>query len=345
MIYNRIVRDSGIAGDVLEIGVHHGLSTIAVASLRGSGGKVVAIDVFDQQEFNVSGSGMGDRARFEQNMKLFYRDLSFLEILTQVSNTLRPDSLGRNFSFCHIDGGHSRQETFDDLCLCWEIALPGAMIVLDDYFNQEFPGVCEGAVQFWSAKPAALSPIAVGFNKVIFQKNPSPVDLNAMRKALYPQLTAKEITMWDQPAVNYQESICHFVDLARSEPSRLELTGWPLRAEIVPVASVLSMRPGQMIVTGATITNNTNKEFPFGMRVFGLSYHLRTSEGAMLAYDNERTYLQSALKPGENRRVELEVRAPKEPGAYILELDLVWEGIAWLSSSGNPMPSIEMKVA
>ena len=346
MAYNQMVRAAGIAGDVLEIGVHHGLSTIAVASLRGPAGKVVAIDLFDQQHLNVSGSGMGDRARFEQNMRLFYPDLSFLTTLTQSSSTLTPDSLGRGFSFCHIDGGHSRQETFQDLCLCYEISLPGALIVLDDYFNPQFPGVCEGALQFWGARPNALTPVAVGFNKVIFQKNPASVDLNATRKSLFPQLQPGKVTMWDQQVVDFfPDRIIHLFDLARSEPSRLHLRAWPWQVEIVPAASVISLTPERADVTSVNVTNKTSCDLPFGTGVFGLSYHLRTNEGALVAYDNERTYLRSALQPGETRRLDLQVRAPRERGSYILELDMVWEQIAWLSGSGNPTATIHMRVA
>jgi len=33
LAYNQLIRAQGIAGDVLEIGVHHGLSAIAVGAL------------------------------------------------------------------------------------------------------------------------------------------------------------------------------------------------------------------------------------------------------------------------------------------------------------------------
>src|SRR5690349_8694607 len=72
MAYNQLVAGHGVAGDVLEIGVHHGLSTIGVAALRGPGKLLYAVDLFDElQGQNVSGSGQGNRALFEQNMRGF----------------------------------------------------------------------------------------------------------------------------------------------------------------------------------------------------------------------------------------------------------------------------------
>ena len=102
------------------------------------------------------------------------------------SNTLDSADLGDGFSFCHIDGGHTARETYEDLDLCSRILLPGGLLALDDYFNPAFPGVCEGAIKFWLAHEGALTPVAVGFNKVLFQKTPAPLDLNAEFDAAIP---------------------------------------------------------------------------------------------------------------------------------------------------------------
>jgi hypothetical protein len=42
------------------------------------------------------------------------------------------------------------------------------------------------------------------------------------------------------------------------------------------------------------------------------------------------------LKPGEEVELPLLIRAPKEPGDYILEVDLVQEQVAWFSDKGSP---------
>jgi hypothetical protein len=105
MAYNEVIAAHGIAGDVLEIGVHHGLSAIALAAMRGDGARLVAIDLFEQlQERNVSASGSGSRAQFVRNMTTFFGDIGFVQCIAAASNTLDPDDLGSRFSFCHIDG-------------------------------------------------------------------------------------------------------------------------------------------------------------------------------------------------------------------------------------------------
>jgi hypothetical protein len=108
MAYHEAIAAHGVAGDVLEIGVHHGLSTLALAALRRDGARLVAIDLFDElQARNVSRSGSGSRAHFLRNMRGFFGDLAFVRCIAAASSTLDPADLGSGFSFCHIDGGHT----------------------------------------------------------------------------------------------------------------------------------------------------------------------------------------------------------------------------------------------
>ena len=108
MAYNEVIAAHDVAGDVLEIGVHHGLSTLALAAIRGDGAQLVAIDLFDElQARNISSSGSGSRARFVQNMTEFFGDTAFVRCIAAASNTLDPADVGTGFSFCHVDGGHT----------------------------------------------------------------------------------------------------------------------------------------------------------------------------------------------------------------------------------------------
>ncbi len=55
-----IQRDQNItSGNIGEIGVYHGKFLIALAHLSRPGEKVTAIDVFEDQEKNLDGAGVG----------------------------------------------------------------------------------------------------------------------------------------------------------------------------------------------------------------------------------------------------------------------------------------------
>jgi hypothetical protein len=82
----------------------------------------------------------------------------------------------------------------------------------------------------------------------------------------------------------------------------------------------------------------------FDGRLVGLSYHLLTQDGAPIRWDNRRTYLQRALRPGEAHVTEMVVDAPQQPGRYQLELDVVWEGVAWLKDQGLATVHLDLVV-
>jgi len=78
-----------------------------------------------------------------------------------------------------------------------------------------------------------------------------------------------------------------------------------------------------------TITwNSLSKKGP----VF-LSYHLLSQKtGKILKYDNKRTILPQPISPGGTAIVNLQVESLPE-GKYILQIDLVAEGITWFQAS------------
>ena len=340
MKYNQLAFKDDERGNVLEIGVHHGLSAIAIAALRGSGKRLTAIDLFeDQQNKNVSGSGGGDRMRFEKNMREFYPDSSFLRVIARPSGELTPSDLGAGFTFIHIDGGHSPEEVYHDLKLCYDVSAEGGLIALDDYFNPEYPGVCEGAVEFSLRHPGWLRPLVAGYNKVLFQKarGDSP-DSNALFLQAFPDLEYKTVRMWKSPVILLGAPLREHIDLYASTPEQFVRFGSSgVRARLTPAVKSICARPGQHMDIEVTVENTSSEAFPAGEGVFGLSYHL-------LDHDNPRAWLPTSLDPGGRCMIRMPVIAPADPGQYQLEIDLVWEGVMWFKDVGNPTAMIPLSV-
>jgi hypothetical protein len=347
MKYNQLAFKPGERGNVLEVGVHHGLSTIAIAALRGPGKELTAIDLFeDQQKKNISGSGRGDRNRFENNMREFYPDSGFVRVIARPSDELTPSYLGSGFTFAHIDGGHSPEETYHDLKLCYDVSADGGLIALDDYFNPEHPGVCEGAVEFSLRHPGGLQPLAAGYNKVLFQKprGKSP-DVNASFLRAFPDLEYKIVRMWKSPVILLGTSLRKYIDLYASTPENIvRLGSGGDRARLKSAAKSIRARPGQQINVEVRVENASSEAFPAGEGVFGLSYHLLDESGEVLEHDNPRAWFSKSLAPGDQSVVRMAVIAPSQPGEYQLEIDLVWEGVMWFKDVGNPTAMIPLSV-
>ena len=67
-------------------------------------------------------------------------------------------------------------------------------------------------------------------------------------------------------------------------------------------------------------------------------------DGSLVTDMDGRYGISKDLKPGEETEIPLQVTAPKEPGDYILEVDLVQEQVAWFSDKGSPTARAKVTV-
>jgi hypothetical protein len=153
----RAIAELGGGGNAAEIGVHHGKLLILLSLLCDH---VYAIDVFDSA-LNVDRSGDGNREIFEANMRRYGG--AYTTIQTD-SALLAPERLPpiRIFS---VDGAHSAQMTEHDLRLAERVLEPGGVVILDDYFNEQWPDVSVGANRVIA--DGTLVPFAITPGKVL----------------------------------------------------------------------------------------------------------------------------------------------------------------------------------
>ncbi len=157
--------DQGVAGDVCEIGVHHGRLFLILANALASGQKAVAVDVFDDQDKNVDNSGRGDRAIFEANATR-YAPGARIEIIQASSLDLHTVAfLQHRFRFISIDGGHTAEVTCNDLWLAEKTLSDQGIAALDDVLSTHWTGVITGLVRYL-ADGGKLVPFALVPNKV-----------------------------------------------------------------------------------------------------------------------------------------------------------------------------------
>jgi Methyltransferase domain len=160
----------GVSGGVCEIGIHHGRLFILLHLLRHGNERSAAYDLFEMQQDNVDASGLGDKAVFLDNLRRLGGDSAPIVVKSRNSLDMTADEVRadagpvRLFS---VDGGHTADITASDLALAEASLCPGGVVILDDYFNQEWPGVSEGAARYLGAGASHLVPVAIGGNKFI----------------------------------------------------------------------------------------------------------------------------------------------------------------------------------
>jgi hypothetical protein len=167
--------EAGVTGGVGEIGVHHGKLFILLFLALHAGERAFCVDVFEAQDLNPERSGHGDEAILRRNLLAHAKDLSGIEVIrgssTDVSARQILDSTGR-VRLISIDGGHAADVVCNDMRLAAETLSPEGVILLDDYFQREWPGVSEGTQRFFRDHRPDLVPFAIGVNKVYFSRPP-----------------------------------------------------------------------------------------------------------------------------------------------------------------------------
>jgi len=75
-----------------------------------------------------------------------------------------------------------------------------------------------------------------------------------------------------------------------------------------------------------------------------LSYHLLDEDGQISQYDNRRFSLPEDTLPGQKIELTIDVKSPLEKGRYILEFDLLREGLSWFKDYGSKTLEIALTV-
>jgi len=120
-----------------------------------------------------------------------------------------------------------------------------------------------------------------------------------------------------------------------------------LKGEITVQLERTHVRRGEAIPGHATVQNVGSVTWLPGSTVHGgvnLGVHLRARDGRPIAVDFARIRLEDATAPGRTQRIEFAL-APPDPGDYLLEFDLVSEGVGWFEMNGSATVTLAVSVS
>lgn len=167
-LIDEVQKKNEFKGDAFEIGVHHGKSAVLFTQLLRDNEFLDVCDIFGDQEKNKSNSGNGNKDIFLSNIKNHGKE-KIRHTFEMLSNELANEELKKCYRLFHIDGGHDTDEALFDLNLASEVLTDEGVIILDDPFRQDWPGVTEALVHFLEHHRDFIA-IAVGFNKLMICK-------------------------------------------------------------------------------------------------------------------------------------------------------------------------------
>jgi SAM-dependent methyltransferase len=114
----------------------------------------------------------------------------------------------------------------------------------------------------------------------------------------------------------------------------------PYKAGIRVARTSLIAKPGERITLTVRVQNRSDCTWP----AVRLGNHWLSETGALLVSDDGRTSLPSAMKPRQEIEVAITVTAPKRPGPYQLEFDVVQESVLWFQTMGSETLKIPCQV-
>jgi len=141
---------NGTSGGACEIGVYHGRFLIGL-TYAVNGDRSLAIDIFDQQEFNIDYSGSSEKGLldiFRDNASKYAKhpigEINADSLSLSVTDGQEIVKNYGRFQIVSIDGGHEPEHVVNDYHFSEYIVHPGGAIVIDDILSPAWPGVMEG---------------------------------------------------------------------------------------------------------------------------------------------------------------------------------------------------------
>ena len=137
------------------------------------------------------------------------------------------------------------------------------------------------------------------------------------------------------------------VNAATPEPFRLPREG--LAAELHLIGGPESLPPKTRGTYRVQVKNISTSIWLASIRTGGalqiaLGNHWLSPAGETIVNDDGRSGLLHDLQPGEATELEVVVNAPREPGDYILEFDILQEGVSWFALAGSRTIRIPVSV-
>lgn len=200
---DKLQKAQGLALPIAEIGVHHGKFFIGLALMKREARGHMAIDVFENQAFNSDKSGRGDSNALLRNardcgldpaeaLRLVSRDSLSLTMADAVEHR-------QAFSMFSIDGCHDALHTYRDLDFAMQTTHPAGIIFVDDYYNEDWPGVHEGVARYYHDNMPAFVPLAYSVKKMILcHASHHESYLNALRAHLREHFPSTKVKLVDR---------------------------------------------------------------------------------------------------------------------------------------------------
>lgn len=135
-------------------------------------------------------------------------------------------------------------------------------------------------------------------------------------------------------------------DPSRPYSSLVALPDDAYRARLTAAEPGVTSTAGSRVTLTVTAHNESPHDWPrsAGGLPLALGNHWYTEEGLEIRYDDGRAFLPTVVGSGQSVTLTLVVTSPAKPGRYVLELDMVHEGVTWFVRHGSATLRLPVRV-
>ncbi|WP_262690348.1 class I SAM-dependent methyltransferase [Kordiimonas aestuarii] len=163
----KALNDTGVRGDVLEIGVYRGRSSMLFGLYLHGRRRLHLVDpglkgdVLEELTRNLT--DIAPSMDFERDVIIDMRMSQELQYDYAVQNR-------GQYAFIHIDGGHSMLDVYRDLQQAEKMLGEKGIVICDDFFAAGRPAVTEGVYKYLHDHPGVFKILLTGYNKAVLAR-------------------------------------------------------------------------------------------------------------------------------------------------------------------------------
>jgi predicted O-methyltransferase YrrM len=306
---------------IFEVGTFDGRTTLNMAAHSPSDAKVYTLDLPPEE---VDGTALsidtGDRkyiGKPKSGTRFFGTDVeSKITQLLGDSGSFDLDPYLGKMDFIFVDGSHSYEYVLADSRNALRLLKHRGVILWHDYVRSgptPWPGVVKAINELHESDARFAGMIQIAGTSIVMLAVPSVTSAATANTSIVSDSRQPEFLL---------------ADLHVSTRDRKIQSGATLEF------NVTARNIGRAVWLASSS--------PIGPVRLGT--HLLDAEGNWLNPDYSRNNLPSgSVSPGESVELDAHVAAPP-PGRYIIEFDMVSEGVAWFSRNGSNTVRVEIEV-
>jgi hypothetical protein len=177
--------EMGRTGSVGEIGVHQGKLLLLLLLTKLDGEGAFAIDPFEDDEINLAQNSPRSVDILQRHIASWAPKATRVQVIAKYSTAVPPSavvSVSGRARLLSVDGSHEDEVVTHDMAWSEQVLEPHGIIIVDDFFNSQYPGVCSAVSRHIISSGSRLKPFAVSPGKLYVAQPEAGAEMRARLK-------------------------------------------------------------------------------------------------------------------------------------------------------------------